>query len=80
MNFLELFYVRTMEITRALSKPIIAAVHGYTREGACTLTFSCDMIIATDDSDFGYLAFRIWQPSGMRLVSPKILGRMKAAG
>ena len=53
-EFLELFYVRTMEITQALSKPIIAAVHGYAREGACTLAFSCDMIIATDDSDFGY--------------------------
>ena len=80
-EFLELFYVRTMEITRALSKPIIAAVHGYAREGACTLAFSCDMIIATDDSDFGYPGVpNLAAPPGMHVwFLQKILGRMKAA-
>ena len=49
-NFLRLFYVETVNIVRGLSKPIIAAVHGYAREGACTLAFLCDMVIASDNA------------------------------
>src|SRR5690606_5513135 len=52
--FLSLFYIKTVERVRALDKPIIACVHGYAREGACTLAFACDMILASDDADFGY--------------------------
>ena len=40
-NFLRLFYVETLNVVRNLTKPIIAAVHGYAREGACTLAFAC---------------------------------------
>ena len=52
-KFLRLFYVETLNIVRGLSKPIIAEVHGYAREGACTLAFACDMVIAAADADFG---------------------------
>ena len=38
-QFLRLFYVETLRIVRGLSIPVIAAVHGYVREGACTLAF-----------------------------------------
>ena len=80
-QFLKLFYIRTMEITRALSKPIIAAVHGYAREGACTLAFACDMIIAADDSDFGYPGVpNLAAPPGMHVwFLQRLIGRMRAA-
>ena len=80
-EFLQLFYVETMKITRGLSKPIIAAVHGYAREGACTLAFACDMIIASDNADFGYPGVpNLAAPPGMHVwILQKLIGRMKAA-
>ncbi len=80
-EFLRLFYVDTMEIVRGLSKPIIAAVHGYAREGACTLAFACDMIIAADDADFGYPGVpNLAAPPGMHVwILQRLIGRMKAA-
>lgn len=80
-EFLQLFYVETIRITRGLSKPIIAAVHGYAREGACTLAFACDMIIASDIADFGYPGVpNLAAPPGMHVwILQKLIGRMKAA-
>ena len=71
----------TMDIVRGLSKPIIAAVHGYAREGACTLAFACDMIIAADDADFGYPGVpNLAAPPGMHVwILQRLIGRMKAA-
>ncbi len=79
--FLRLFYVETIRICRALTKPIIASVHGYAREGACTLAFACDMVIAADDSDFGYPGVPvIGAPPGMHTwFLQRLIGRMKAA-
>ena len=79
--FLRLFYVGTIERCRALSKPMIAMVHGYAREGACTLAFACDMIIASDDATFGYPGVpNIGAPPGMHTwFLQKLMGRMKAA-
>ncbi len=80
-EFLSLFYVKTVERVRALRKPIIASVHGYAREGACTLAFACDMIIASDDADFGYPGVpNLASPPGMHVWHlQKLIGRMKAA-
>lgn len=80
-NFLRLFYIETMNIGRNLSKPLITMVHGYAREGALTLAFAGDMIIAADDSDFGYPAVpNLAGPPGMHVwFLQRILGRMRAA-
>ena len=80
-EYLSLFYVGTMTLVRSLSKPIIAAVHGYAREGACTLAFACDMIIAADDADFGYPGVpNLAAPPGMHVwILQRLIGRMKAA-
>lgn len=80
-QFLSLFYVEMVKRVRALSKPIIAAVHGYAREGACTLAFTCDMVIASDDADFGYPGVpNIAAPPGMHVWHlQRLIGRMKAA-
>ncbi len=80
-NFLSLFYVEMVNRVRALTKPIIAAVHGYAREGACTLAFTCDMVIASDDADFSYPGVpNLAAPPGMHVWHlQRLLGRMKAA-
>ena len=80
-DFLRIFYVETIKICRALTKPIIASVHGYAREGACTLSMACDMVIAADNSDFGYPGVPvIGAPPGMHTwFLQRLIGRMKAA-
>ncbi len=80
-SFLELFYVKLTNRVRALNKPIIASVHGYAREGACTLAFACDMIVASEDATFGYPGIRnLAAPPGMHVWHlQRLIGRMKAA-
>lgn len=80
-QFLRLFYVETLRIVRGLSMPVIAAVHGYVREGACTLAFACDMVIAADDADFGYPGVpNLAGPPGMHVwFLQRLIGRMRAA-
>lgn len=80
-KFLRLFYVETLNIVRGLSKPIIAEVHGYAREGACTLAFACDMVIAADNADFSYPGVpNLAGPPGMHVwFLQKLIGRMRAA-
>ncbi|WP_169566277.1 enoyl-CoA hydratase/isomerase family protein [Sneathiella limimaris] len=80
-DFLSLFYIKTVERVRSLTKPIIASVHGYAREGACTLAFACDMIIASEDADFGYPGVpNLAAPPGMHVWHlQELIGRMKAA-
>ena len=80
-DFLKIFYVETIKICRALSKPIIASVHGYALEGACTLSMACDIVIAADNSDFGYPGVpAIAAPPGMHTwFLQRLIGRMKAA-
>jgi enoyl-CoA hydratase/carnithine racemase len=79
--FLRLFYVEAIKRTRALKKPIIAMVQGYAREGACTLAFGCDMVIASEDATFGYPGVpNLAAPPGMHTwFLQKLMGRMKAA-
>ena len=80
-RFLEKFYIEQVERVRGLSKPIIAAVHGYAREGACTMAFTCDMVVASDDSSFGYPGVpNLAAPPGMHVWHlQKLIGRMRAA-
>jgi len=39
---------------RRLSKPIIAAVHGQAFAGGAGLATACDIVVASDDAEFGY--------------------------
>ena len=80
-QFLRLFYIDTLAICRSLSKPLITMVQGYAREGACTLAFAGDLIIASDDADFGYPAVpNLAGPPGMHVwFLQRLIGRMKAS-
>jgi enoyl-CoA hydratase len=79
-QFVQRFYVEQVERVRALSKPIIASVHGFAREGACTMAFTCDMVIAADDATFGYPGVpNLAAPPGMHVWHlQRLLGRMRA--
>jgi enoyl-CoA hydratase len=79
--FLRLFYVEQMRRCRAMTKPMIAMVHGFAQEGGCTMAYGCDMIVAADDAKFGYPGVpNAGIPPGMHVwFLQKAMGRMKAA-
>lgn len=79
--FLRLFYVEQMRRCRAMTKPMIAMVHGFAQEGGCTMAYGCDMVIAADDAKFGYPGVpNAGIPPGMHVwFLQRIIGRMKAA-
>lgn len=39
---------------RAHPKPVVAVVHGRALAGGCGLASACDLVLARDDSEFGY--------------------------
>ena len=44
---------------RALPKPIVALVRGRALAGGCGLASACDLILASDDAQFGYVEVKI---------------------
>lgn len=52
--FVTKFYMGTMDVQYALSKPSIAAIGGPARGAGMTLAINCDVVIAADDIDVGY--------------------------
>ncbi|MCB1748192.1 MAG: enoyl-CoA hydratase/isomerase family protein [Gammaproteobacteria bacterium] len=52
--FVYKFYMETMNIVYAMSKPLIAALNGPARGAGMTLAINCDVVIAADDIDLGY--------------------------
>jgi len=53
-DLLERLYRQMTDAQYALNKPSIAAVNGTARGGGMTMSISCDVIIASDESTFGY--------------------------
>lgn len=52
--FVDKLYVELWETQCAMGKPTIAAVNGAARGGGMTLAISCDVVLASDASSFGY--------------------------
>lgn len=44
---------------RGMQKPVVAAVRGRALAGGCGLATACDVVIASDDAQFGYPEVRI---------------------
>ena len=53
-HFLQKFYMTTMDIQYALTKPSLVAINGPARGAGMTLSITSDMILAADDIDVGY--------------------------
>lgn len=46
-------YMNLLQAMERFPKPLIARVNGMVRGGGVGLALACDMVVATDDSDFG---------------------------
>jgi len=71
--------VKVYENIAKMSKPVIAAVHGYTVAAGCGLAAACDMVVASEDAVFQTPGVNI----GMFCLTPMIplqrsIGRKKA--
>ena len=53
-EFVTKFYMKTMDIQYAMSKPTIVAINGPARGAGMTLAITSDVIVAADDIDLGY--------------------------
>lgn len=53
-RFVYKLYIDTMDLQYRLRKPTIAVVNGPSRGAGMTLSITCDMILAADDTDLGY--------------------------
>ncbi|NML43357.1 enoyl-CoA hydratase/isomerase family protein [Ramlibacter sp. G-1-2-2] len=63
----------------SLPKPVIAAITGSVRGGGMSISITCDMIVAAEDSNFGYPEMEIGLlPSIHYNHLPRIVGRYRA--
>jgi enoyl-CoA hydratase len=78
-RFVYKFYIDTMNIQYALSKPTIVAVNGPARGAGMTLSITSDVILAADDIDLGYPEINIGVIPAIHYVHlPQQIGRNKA--
>lgn len=78
-DLLERLYRQMTDAQHALNKPSIAAVNGTARGGGMTMSISCDVIIASDQSTFGYPEIDAGVlPSIHFSHLPKIIGKHRA--
>lgn len=65
----------TMQVW-SLSKPVIGAVSGWSLAGGCELAMACDILIATEDAQFGEPEIRFGS-GPVTLIMPFVLGQKK---
>jgi enoyl-CoA hydratase len=77
--FVDKFYIETMNIQYAMTKPTIAVVNGPARGAGMTLSITSDMIYAADDIDLGYPEIDVGVIPAIHYVHlPRQIGRHKA--
>ena len=77
--FLEKFYLETLDIQYRLTKPTIAAVNGRARGAGVTLAITQDVIVANEDTDFGYPEIDLGLIPAIHFVHlPRTVGRHQA--
>ena len=78
-EFLNRLYIDLWDIQYNMGKPTIAAINGAARGGGMTLAISCDMIIASKNSSFGYPEINLGLLPAIHFNHlPKIIGRYRA--
>jgi len=78
-EFLNRLYIDLWDIQYNMGKPTIAAINGAARGGGMTLAISCDIIIASEKSSFGYPEINLGLLPAIHFNHlPKIIGRYRA--
>lgn len=63
----------------SLPKPVVAAVNGYALAGGCGLAMSCDLVISSDQAQYGYPEVTRGLVAAMVMVSlSRLVGRRQA--
>lgn len=75
---LESFH-RIFHLVGDLNKPIIAVVRGFAFGGGCELASACDIVLASEDAQFGQQEVKVGAiPTVATVLLPRIIGRKKA--
>ena len=75
---LEAFH-RVFHLLAETNKPTIAAVRGFAYGGGCELASACDIVLASEDAQFGQQEVKVGAiPTVATVLLPRIIGRKKA--
>lgn len=68
------------DLLREIPKPVIAMVNGFALGGGCEITLACDIVIASENSQFGQPEVRVGiiPGGGGTQVLPRLIGEKKA--
>ena len=67
-------------LTRRFPGPVVAAVHGYALGAGCEFALACDVVVATEDAQFGFpeVGVGLSVTGGISRLLPMLVGWAKA--
>lgn len=75
---LECFH-RVFHLLAEIDRPIVAVVRGFAFGGGCELACACDMVVASDDAQFGQQEVNVGAiPTVATVLLPRVVGRRRA--